>query len=144
MDFIQIRSHIKLVCVQTSSIYLNTSILFDSYSLTLSLFLSLVCKPDYIWQVSFCTLVNSGSTYYFADFSFIHAHNLLTLSVLSVELYLFNRSSNNFISELISLSIYLWIFIKAGSFNFTTFFNTPLLESKMVELFSFTVPVSYF
>ena len=51
-------------------------------------------------------LVNSGSTHYFSDSLFVCIYNHLTSSILSVELCLFDNLSNNFISEIISLSIY--------------------------------------
>ena len=59
--------------------------------LTLFLSSSLVCELDHIQQLLFYTLVDSGSTYCFADVSFVHIYNLPTSSIPSIELYLFDR-----------------------------------------------------
>ena len=74
--------------------------------LFLTLFSFLVCKPDHVQQVLFHALVDPGFTYYFADFFFVYAYNLPTLSIPPVKLHLFNRLSNNFILKIILLSIY--------------------------------------
>jgi len=59
--------------------------------LTLFLSSSLLCELDHIQQLLFYILVDSGSTHCFADVSFVYIHNLPTLSILSIELYLFDR-----------------------------------------------------
>ena len=106
INFTQTRGHIEHVCATISSIYFNTFTFSNLYLLTLFLSLFLVYELDYIWQVSFYTLINSRFTYCFANFSFIYAHNLLILYVLSVQLHMFDRLLNNFILEIILLFIY--------------------------------------
>jgi len=106
IDLAQTKYHIELVCATMSPIYLNTSTLSDPHLLTLSLFFSLIYRLDHIWQVFFQALVDSGSTHYFPDSLFIHIHDLLTTSIIPVELCLFNGSLNNFISEILLLPIY--------------------------------------
>jgi len=140
-DFInstQTRGHIELVCATISSIYPNTFTLSNLYLLTLFLSLFLVCKLDYIWQVSFYTLINSRFTHCFANFSFVYTHNLLILSVLSVKLYMFDRLSNNFILEIILLFIYF-----LSSKSIVQDFYVTLLNSSYSLVFEYIWLIQY-
>jgi len=51
-------------------------------------------------------LVDFGSTYCFANSSFVYTYDLLILSVPPVELCSFDGLSNNLISEILLLSIH--------------------------------------
>ena len=50
-------------------------------------------------------LVDFRSTHCFLDSAFTHRHSLSTIPTLSVELCLFNRTSNNIISEVVLLLV---------------------------------------
>ena len=80
-----------------SPIYLNTTAFFNLNSLTFTLTLSLVCKTDYVQNFSFHTLVDFVFIYCLINIVFIYKHNILTTLILSIELKLFDRSSNNLV-----------------------------------------------
>ena len=46
-------------------------------SLTLFFSSSLICEPNHIQQLLFYIFVNSGSTYCFANVSFVHTYNVV-------------------------------------------------------------------
>jgi len=94
----------NLICAK-SPICLNTAILSDLNSLTLKLMFLLVYKPDHIQNLTFHVLVNSESTHYFVNTTFIWKYNIPTSPTILVKLKLFNRLSNNIISEIVSLPI---------------------------------------
>ena len=50
-------------------------------------------------------LVDSGSIYCFLDFSFAHGHSLPTTPTPSIELCLFDGTSNNIISKVVLLPV---------------------------------------
>jgi len=81
------------------------SALSNPNSLCLSLFSLLVCTPDYIQYIPIWSLVDSSLTYCFIDSAFAHKHTLSTFPTLSVELYLFDGSSNNIITKVVMLPI---------------------------------------
>ena len=64
----------------------------------------LVYKLDHIQNLIFYVLANSSSTY-FIIITFAYEYSILTTPTLSVELKLFDRSLNNFISETASLFV---------------------------------------
>ena len=104
-DSIQTRSHIELVCATTSPIHLNASALSNPNSLCISLVSSLVCTLDHLQPIPIWTLVDSRSMYCFLDFAFACGHSLSTTSTPSVELHLFDGTSNNIISEIVLLPV---------------------------------------
>jgi len=94
----------NLICTK-SPICLNAAILSDLNSLTLKLMFLLVCKSDHIQNLTFHALVNSESTHYFVNTTFIWKYNIPTSLTMLVKLKIFNRLSNKIISEIVSLSI---------------------------------------
>jgi len=99
-DSAQTGSHIKLVCVTMSPMRLNTSTLSDPNLLCISLVSPLVCTSDHLQPIPIQTLVDSGSTHCFLDSAFACGH-----STPPMELHLFNGTSSNIISEVISLPV---------------------------------------
>ena len=95
----------NLVCTTKDSVHLNTAIFSDLSSLTLFLISLLVYKVDHIQNSFFHTLINSRSTYYFIDFTFVLKHRIPIEPTLPIKLKLFDRSSNNTITETTFLSI---------------------------------------
>jgi len=88
-----------------SPIRLNASALSDLNSLCIPLVSPLVCAPDYLQPIPIQTLVDSGSMHCFLDSAFACGHSLPTIPTLPVELHLFDGTSNNIISELVSLPV---------------------------------------
>jgi len=88
-----------------SPIYLNTTAFSNLNSLTFTLTLSLVCKTDYVQNFSFYTLVDFVFIYCLINIVFTYKHNILTTLILSIELKLFDRSSNNLVFKTASHSI---------------------------------------
>ena len=104
-DSAQTRSHIELVYATTSPMCLNVSALSDPNSLCIPLVSSLVCAPDHLQPIPIWMLVDSRSTHCFLDSAFAHGHSLPTIPTPPVELHLFDGTSNNIISEVISLPV---------------------------------------
>ena len=67
---VQIVGYNNLICAK-SLIYLNTITLFNPNSLTLKLISLLVCKLDYIQNLTFYALVNLEFTYCFINITVI-------------------------------------------------------------------------
>jgi len=85
--------------------HLNASALSDPNSLCIPLVSPLVCAPDHLQSIPIRTLVDSGSTHCFLDFAFAHGHSLPTTPTPPVELRLFDGTSNNIISKVVSLPV---------------------------------------
>ena len=85
-----------------SPMHLNVSTLSDPNSLCIPLVSPLVCAPDHLQPIPIRTLVDSGSMHCFLDSAFARGYSLPTLSV---ELCLFDGTSNNIISEVVSLPV---------------------------------------
>ena len=86
--------YVNHVCVIKSSIHLNATALYNPNLLTLSLISLLVCKTDHIQNPTFCTLINSRSTHYFIDTTFVLKYNISTKPTPLVKLKLFDRLLN--------------------------------------------------
>ena len=84
---------------------LNASTLSDPNSLCIPLVSPLVCALDHLQPIPIRTLVDSRSTHCFLDSAFAHGHFLPTTPTLPVELRLFDGTSNNIISEIVSLPV---------------------------------------
>ena len=84
---------------------LNASALSDLNSLCIPLVSPLVCAPDHLQLIPIRTLVDSGSMHCFLDFAFARRHSLPTTPTPPVELRLFDGTSNNIISEVVSLPV---------------------------------------
>jgi len=82
---------------------LNTSALSNPNSLCIPLVSPLVCALDYLQSIPIQMLVDSGSMYCFLDSAFACEHSLPTTPTPPVELHLFDGTSNNIISEVVSL-----------------------------------------
>ena len=88
-----------------SPMHLNVSTLSNPNSLCIPLVSPLVCTLDYLQSIPIWTLVDSRSMYCFLDSAFARRHSLPTTSTPPVELCLFDRTSNNIISEVVLLSV---------------------------------------
>jgi len=88
-----------------SPMHLNASALSNLNSLCIPLVSPLVCALDYLQPIPIQTLVDSGSMHCFLDSAFACGHSLPTTPTLPVELHLFDGTSNNIISELVSLPV---------------------------------------
>jgi len=64
-----------------------------------------VCALDHLQPIPIQTLVDSRSMHCFLDSTFAHGHSLLTTPTPPVELHLFDGTSNNIISEVVSLPV---------------------------------------
>ena len=84
---------------------LNASALSDPNSLCIPLVSPLVCALDHLQPIPIRTLVDSGSTHCFLDSAFACGHSLSTTPTPPVELHLFDGTSNNIISEVVSLPV---------------------------------------
>jgi len=84
---------------------LNASALSDPNSFCIPLVSSLVCASDHLQSIPIQTLVDSRSIHYFLDSAFAHEHSLPTTPIPPVELHLFDGTSNNIISEVVSLPV---------------------------------------
>ena len=84
---------------------LNASALSDPNSLCIPLVSSLVCAPDHLQPIPIRTLVDSRSTHCFLDSAFARGHSLPTTPTPPVKLRLFDGTSNNIISEVVSLPV---------------------------------------
>jgi len=104
-DSAQTGSHVELVCATTSPMCLNASALSNPNSLCIPLVSPLVCAPDHLQPIPIQTLVDSRSTHCFLDSAFACGHSLPTTPTPPVELRLFDGTSNNIISEVVSLSV---------------------------------------
>ena len=96
-------SCIDVVCITTSLICLNITIL--SNLLTLPLILPLVYKSDHIQNPTFYALINSRSMHYFINTISTLKYNIFIGLTLSMELKLFGGLLNNIISKTAFLSI---------------------------------------
>ena len=104
-----------------SPMRLNVSALSDPNSLCIPLVSPLVCAPDHLQPIPIRTLVDSGSMHCFLDSVFARGYSLPTPSV---ELRLFDGTSNNIISKVVSLPV------KFPSGEYMTFdFYITLLDS---------------
>lgn len=123
-DSTQASGCIELICAALSPIRLNTSTLFNSYSLFVSLISPLVLGQNYLNKIPFHTLIDSRFTHCFVDSNFVHIHTLKTCSVSPIKLYLFDDLSNTTISKIVALPI-----IFPSSKNITLDFYITLLDS---------------
>jgi len=98
-NFTQNMGHIDFIYANKSLICLNTTTFSDLNLLILSLTLLLVCKSDYIQNSTFHIIIDSKFIYCFIDTTFVLKYSILIKLTLSVELKLFNRSSNNIITK---------------------------------------------
>jgi len=121
-DLAQTGSRIELVCATTSPMRLNASALSDPNSLCIPLVSPLVCAPDHLQPIPIRTLVDSGSTHCFLDSAFARGHSLPTTPTPPVELRLFDGTSNNIISEVVSLPVKF----PSGECMTLDFYVTPL------------------
>ena len=110
--------------ITMSSIQLNASTLSDPYSLFISLNFPLILGQDYLNEIPFQALVNSGSTYCFVDSKFVNTHHLKTSATPLVALCLFDSSSNSIISKIANIPI---IFSTGNCMNLD--FYVTLLDS---------------
>ena len=101
---------------------LNASTLSDPNSLCIPLVSPLVCALDHLQPIPIRTLVDSRSTHCFLDSAFAHGHFLPTTPTLPVELRLFDGTSNNIISEIVSLPVKF----PSGECMTLNFYITPL------------------
>ena len=85
--------------------HLNVSALSDPNSLCIPLVSLLVCALDHLQPIPIRTLVDSGSMHCFLDSAFAYGYSLPTTPTPSVELCLFDGTSNNIISEIVSLPV---------------------------------------
>ena len=91
--------------VTTDPMCLNMSALSDPNSFCIPLVSPLVYALDHLQPIPIQTLVDSGSMHYFLDSTFAYEHSLPTIPIPLVELYLFDRTLNNIISKIVSLSV---------------------------------------
>ena len=84
---------------------LNAFALSNPNSFCIPLVSSLVCALDHLQSISIRTLVDSGSLYCFLDSAFACRYFLPTTPTPPVELCLFDGTSNNIISEVVSLPV---------------------------------------
>ena len=84
---------------------LNASTLSDLNSLCIPLVSSLVCAPDHLQPIPIRALVDSGSTHCFLDSAVAHEYFLLITPTPPMELRLFDGTSNNIISKVVSLPV---------------------------------------
>jgi len=102
--------------------HLNVSALSDPNSFCIPLISPLVCVLDHLQPIPIQTLVDSGSTHCFLDSAFAHGYFLPTTSTPPVELRLFDGTSNNIISEVVSLPVKF----PSGECMTLDFYVTPL------------------
>ena len=118
----QTGSYIELFYTITSFIKLNISTFLDSYFFCI-FFSPSVLSQDYLDKVLFHTLINLTSTYCFVNLKFVSTYNLKTFSISLIELYLFDSSSNNTISEIVTMLV-VFLFSKCINLDFyITLFN---------------------
>ena len=91
--------------VTTDPMCLNMSALSNPNSFCIPLVSPLVYALDHLQPIPIQTLVDSGSMHYFLDSTFAYRHSLATIPIPPVELYLFDRTLNNIISKIVSLSV---------------------------------------
>ena len=121
-DSAQTGSCVELVCTTTSPMCLNTSTLSDLNSLCIPLVSPLVYASDHLQPIPIRMLVDSRSTHCFLDSAFAHGHSLPTTPTPPVELCLFDGTSNNIISEVVSLPVKF----PSGKYMTFDFYVTPL------------------
>ena len=85
--------------------HLNTSALSDPNSLCIPLVSPLVCALDHLQSIPIWTLVDSRFTHCFLNSAFAREHSLPTTPTPPVELSLFDGTSNNIISKVVSLPV---------------------------------------
>ena len=85
--------------------HLNTSTLSNSNSLCILFVFPLVCALDHLQPIPIWILVDSRSTHYFLDSAFACEHSLPTTPTSPIKLYLFDGTSNNIISKIVSLPV---------------------------------------
>src|ERR1700719_728295 len=105
---------------------LNASALSDPNSLHVPLTSSLVSASLSV----FSALVDSGSTHCFVDSEFVRRYALPVLSVLPIELKLFDGTSNSVITQ----SLVMPVKFPSGELMPVNFFVTPLDQSCSVVL----------
>ena len=101
---------------------LNVSALSNPNSLCIPLVSPLVCAPDHLQPIPIQTLVDSRSTHCFLDSAFAREHSLPTTPTTPVELCLFDGTSNNIISKVVSLPVKF----PSGEYMTLDFYVTPL------------------
>ena len=121
-DLAQTGSHVELIYTTMSLIHLNMSTLSNPNSLCISLVFLLVYALNHLQPIPIRTLVNSGSTHCFLDSAFACEYSLPITSTSPVELYLFDGTSNNIISEVVSLPVEF----PSGKCMTLDFYVTPL------------------
>ena len=121
-DSTQTEGHVEPLCTAMSSIWLNTSTLFNPHSLFVFLTSLLILGQDHLNKILFWALVDFRSTHCFVDSKFVDNHHLKTSTTPPVALYLFDGSSNSTISKIANLSI---IFSTSDYINLD-FYVTPL------------------
>ena len=102
--------------------HLNASALSDPNSLCIPLVSPLVCALDHLQPIPIRTLVDSRSTHCFLDSAFAYGHSLPTTPTPPVELRLFDGTSNNIISKVVSLPVKF----PSGECMTLDFYITPL------------------
>jgi len=121
-DSAQTGSCVELICTTTSPMRFNMSALSNLNSLCIPLVSPLVWASDHLQPIPIRMLVDSRSTYCFLDSAFAHGHSLPTTPTPPVELCLFDGTSNNIISEVVSLSVKF----PSGEYMTLDFYVTPL------------------
>ena len=114
--------YVNLICTNKSLICLNTTTLSDLNLLILSLTLLLVCKSNYIQNSTFHVLIDSKFIYCFIDTAFVLKYSIFIKLTLSVELKLFNRSSDNIITK----TTFLPVTFPSGNQMILNLYITPL------------------
>ena len=104
-DSAQTEGHVELSCAAISPIWLNTSALSNSHSLSVFLTSFLILGQDHLNKIPFLALINSRSTHCFVDSEFVDTHHLKTSATPPVALHLFDSSFNSTISEIANLPI---------------------------------------
>ena len=84
----------------TVELCLNTSTLSSLHSLTIQL------TSDLITSDTIVTLVDSGSTHCFIDSTFVSKHQLQTISITPILLWLFDGTTNTVIHNTVELPIH--------------------------------------
>ena len=104
-DSAQTGSRVELICATMSPMHLNMSTLSDLNSLCIPLISPLLCALDHLQPIPIQILVDSRSMHCFLDSAVAREHSLPTTPTPPMELHLFDRTSNNIISEIVSLPI---------------------------------------
>ena len=108
----------------TVELHLNASTLSSPNSLTIQL------TSNLIPSVTLVTLVDSGSTHCFIDSTFVSKHQLRTISITQIPLWLFDGTTNTVIHNTVKLPIHF----TSGEIQHITFYVIPLDVSCSVVL----------